>query len=1065
MSRRSKTRDSGMTLPEVLISLVLTALLIGALSMSITVVLRQSDNTSGRVNNARSEQNVSLFMPGDLASADSVDTNPGSLPCTLPCPPEANLGGSNALMLTWTSQTFDTATGNPVTTTTNVSYRYMQVGTEWVLVRVECDTVGSGAATCQSKTVLHNLDGPPAGQTFVPGTSTPTWVIQVSQALDPASTGSTTDTTPIDPTLKNKNGQRVVVTINGGGDVAGAGGGTNQISLSAGGTERKQDLATSDPSGVPPFIAARSRCGGNFALVVDVSGSIGATNMGSSISATPNWSTMRGSVYKFIETFEGTPVKLEIVKFSTSASTLGAAAGSQMYYDMLDPAQVASLKALVGYPNTAGGLQSGGFTNWEDAFYTVFDKPDGTVQPILPKTIIFFTDGVPTYSRLQTASPTPAMDPMDAPLPPQNSTYYQVGWNRANRLMRLYDADVQGLIGMYVGSSTATSPWVDTQGYHLANWQRGYHTTPERGNNVIWERGSHDDYQRGNYVVWERGSHDDYQRGNNVVWEKGYHVLYERNNNVVFERSGSGLLYERKQGSSWSSQSASNYFANNTTPDSTDGWRVTVNGALGSWTSTSPTMTQANYDATNTTADSLDGFRTRLNGSLSAGWTTVTAAEYNASNSTLDSGDGWRATNVYSSPFDTWESTTQSTYGTSNTTVDSTDGWRTRQTAPSTSWTSVTSAEYTASNTTADATDGWQLVQVYSSPYNNWTATTQTTYGTNNTTPDATDGWRTRQTATSTSWTSVTAAEYNGSNTTSDATDGWQIGQAYSSPYNNWTATTQTTYNSSNTVPGETDGWRTRETSPSTSWSSVSQALYDASNTTADSTDGWRISTYYTSPYTLWVPTDQATYNANNTTADATDGWKADKVYAEPFTAYETLPSVSKYDKDILGKFIQPVGSPVTPIVDASGNVTNAETANLYSVASYAELNNGMQAIALSECGGTLTIQTRLASTGASAVDPFTYQDSIDMKTVTTTSQFRGGTYDFQTTSSVSPTITLQNLSDLSHYSPVSWSCTAKGQPRTFTTTAVSGTPWSSITVSVAANEAVSCVQTVQWNP
>lgn len=1065
MSDKPRTHDSGMTLPEVMISVLLTSILIAALSMSITVVLRQSANTTGRVNNARSEQNVSLFMPSDLASADSVDTHAESLPCTLPCPPAANLGGSNALMLTWVSQTFDSGTGNPVSTTTKVSYRYMQSGNEWVLVRVECVTIGTSPTTCQSKTMLHNLDAPPAGQDFIPGTSTPVWVIQVSQALDPASTGAPGETIPVDPTLKNKNGQRVVVTINGGGNLAGAGGGTNQISLSAGGTQRQLNLSTQDPSGVPPFIAARSRCGGNFALVVDVSGSIGATNMGSNISSTPNWSTMRGSVYKFIETFQGTPVKLEIVKFSTSATTLGAAAGAQMYYDMLDPTQVAAVKALVGYPNTSGGLQSGGNTNWEDAFYTVFDKPDGTVQPVLPKTVIFFTDGVPTYSRIQTASPTPAMDPFDTPLPAQNSTYYQVGWNRANRLMRKYDADVQSLIGMYVGSSTSTSPWVDTQGYHLANWQRGYHTTPERGNNVVWERGSHDDYQRGNNVVWEQGSHNDYQRGNNIVWEKGYHVLYERNNNVVFERSGTGLVYEKYTGGAWSSQSATNYFASNTTPDSTDNWRVRVTGALGSWTSTSPTMTQSNYDKTNTTVDSTDGFRTRVNGSLSGSWTTVTAAQYNASNTTADSTDGWQATNVYSAPFTSWESTTQATYAASNTTTDSSDGWQTRQTSPSTSWTSVTSAEYTASNTTSDATDGWQLVQAYSAPYNNWTATTQAIYGTNNTTTDATDGWRTRQTATSTSWTSVTAAEYNASNTTTDATDGWQIAQAYSSPYNNWTATTSTTYASNNTTPASTDGWRTRETSPSTTWTTVTQAVYDASNTTTDSTDGWRIGKYYTSPYSLWEATDEPTYNANNTTADSSDGWQATKVYAEPFTAYEALPSVAKLDKDILGKFIQPVGNPVTPITDAGGNVTNAETANLYSVASYAELNNGMQAIALSECGGTLTVQTRLASTGASAIDPFTYQDSIDQKTVTTTSQFRGGTWDFQTTSSVNPTISLQNLSDLNHYTPVSWACTAKGQPRTFTTTPVSGTPWSNIKVSVAANEAVSCIQTVQWTP
>src|SRR5512143_2269439 len=212
MSKRP-SRDRGMTLPEVLISVTLTGLLVTALAMSITVVLKQSDNTTGRVNNARSEQNVSMWMPTDLASADSVSTDPAAMPCDAPCPAGANLGGSNALMLTWSLQTLDAATGNIVTSVTKVSYRYMQVGTEWVMVRVECTTTGTDPTTCNSQNVLHNLDGPPLGQTFAPGVSTPTWIIQVSQALDPASTGAPGETIPADPTLKNKNGQRVVVTI------------------------------------------------------------------------------------------------------------------------------------------------------------------------------------------------------------------------------------------------------------------------------------------------------------------------------------------------------------------------------------------------------------------------------------------------------------------------------------------------------------------------------------------------------------------------------------------------------------------------------------------------------------------------------------------------------------------------------------------------------------------------------------------------------------------------------------------------------------------------------------
>ncbi len=53
--RISRMRDDGMTLPEVLISVVLTGMLCASLAMSITGVLRQTDNTTGRVNNARSE--------------------------------------------------------------------------------------------------------------------------------------------------------------------------------------------------------------------------------------------------------------------------------------------------------------------------------------------------------------------------------------------------------------------------------------------------------------------------------------------------------------------------------------------------------------------------------------------------------------------------------------------------------------------------------------------------------------------------------------------------------------------------------------------------------------------------------------------------------------------------------------------------------------------------------------------------------------------------------------------------------------------------------------------------
>ena len=103
-------RDDGVTLPELLISVTLTGLLLTTLSMVATVTLRNMDNNEGRTNNARSEQNVGVWMPTDLASAEDVNT----LAPTMPCGPGApttevapaclaglDLSGSNTLLLVW----------------------------------------------------------------------------------------------------------------------------------------------------------------------------------------------------------------------------------------------------------------------------------------------------------------------------------------------------------------------------------------------------------------------------------------------------------------------------------------------------------------------------------------------------------------------------------------------------------------------------------------------------------------------------------------------------------------------------------------------------------------------------------------------------------------------------------------------------------------------------------------------------------------------------------------------------------------------------------------------------
>src|SRR4029079_3805891 len=68
-------RDSGMTLPELLVSVTLTGILMSSLALATNVMLSNHDNTLGRANNARSEQNVGLFMPTDLAYSEAENTD------------------------------------------------------------------------------------------------------------------------------------------------------------------------------------------------------------------------------------------------------------------------------------------------------------------------------------------------------------------------------------------------------------------------------------------------------------------------------------------------------------------------------------------------------------------------------------------------------------------------------------------------------------------------------------------------------------------------------------------------------------------------------------------------------------------------------------------------------------------------------------------------------------------------------------------------------------------------------------------------------------------------------
>lgn len=663
-------RDSGMSLAEIMVSVIIMGLMTASLAMAVQVVVRQADNTEGRVNNARSEQNVGLYMPADLASAEDVDVQPGTLPCgpTPACPQGVELGGSNAVMLSWDGQEFDVDTNAIQPTRTNVSYRVIQVGDEFRLIRVECSGFVGDTMTCSTMTVLRELEAPPADIEWFPGTTRPSWIISVTAAAAPDQLDTAT-TVAADPGYTNKNAQRVVVTINGGGDVDGnTGGGRNQISLSAGGTNRQTNLSTDDLAGAPTFTAARSRCGGNFGLIIDTSGSI---NMP---AGTDNMSVVRNGVSELIDAFAGTPIKLQVVRFSTTASTLGAADSEPgRYYDMLVDSDITALQNLVA------GLTSTGGTNWEDGFFRMLRNPDGTIQSQLPSTILFFTDGEPTFSRLNgsftnSQNPVPpaavaAAHPEDAGLPASTgNTFSQIGWNRTERLLR--DRGAIDLIGVYVNTDlNKESVW---------NQRTGYHLVYERANNLLFQQGS---------------------------------ATYERASNLTFQIStDSDLLYQRWTGSNWTWTDRSTFLANNTAPGWSDGWHVFADGSISSRNDRWTTITAAQYFAANVHNGISDGFRTTYSGGASS-WVSVSLSQYNGSNTSSDSNDGWRVGSGG------WVNVSESAYNAGNTVADDSDNWRTSYPGGATGWTEVAKTIYEKSNTVGDDSDGWRATKVYEPPY------------------------------------------------------------------------------------------------------------------------------------------------------------------------------------------------------------------------------------------------------------------------------------------------------------------------------------------------------------
>ena len=197
---------------------------------------------------------------------------------------------------------------------------------------------------------------------------------------------------------------------------------------------------------------------------------------------------------------------------------------------------------------------------------------------------------------------------------------------------------------------------------------------------------------------------------------------------------------------------------------------------------------------------------------------------------------------------------------------------------------------------------------------------------------------------------------------------------------------------------------------------------------------------------------------------------------ADPYTQ-PPAPSTPRTGNAIVAELRSAggVGDATVLAEPRNGPYTNATDANMYEVTNFNGFADALRSAALSDCGGTLTVQTR--ADGSPATEEFVYENpefrdqasgtvvSTEARTVTTSQLFRTGTFDFDIPGGATYLVDLvpQSLGTLDDYlpdtaaGPGGWTCRAGAITKTPVLIPITDSIWSGITVPVGPNEAVSC--------
>lgn len=404
-ARRAGAADApGFTLPEVLIAMTVSGVLVASIATALSVVIQTAPRTEARLAESKDVTFLQTWVPVDLSTAINsyADVDDAELKNKLSSNPPyvsylADLIGSNVLTLVVPDP--DTGSNDIV------AYRYTYDGGRARLTRYRIVNPGVvGLEDVSLVGVAYEIPDPPSGWT------------------DGDPVGFAVEITARNQASLRPVGEDITVFFDSG----------NEFRTGGAGLSAERDLTPNDPVTLPDPTAPPTRCGGRVALVLDTSWSVPILNGGAALES---------AATGFLTAFTGTPTEVTILGFDQIAyqlyPNLNGARGS--YFNLLS--SDADLDAngtpdiddaknnITALPNvdTNGQTQSGSYyygngqaaigwtqqrtsengatlnwqggTNWEDALHTPFFDQNGTLRAQTPELVVWITDGDPNTTR------------------------------------------------------------------------------------------------------------------------------------------------------------------------------------------------------------------------------------------------------------------------------------------------------------------------------------------------------------------------------------------------------------------------------------------------------------------------------------------------------------------------------------------------------------------------------------------------------------------------------------------------------------------------------------------